>query len=69
MTTVKARLDAAEQEGIITEQMRSQLEMKRELLQAQQQATAQSQIELDEEKRKTEELRQQKIESLKDWDM
>lgn len=63
---VKARLDAAEQEGIITEQMRSQLEMKRELLQAQQQATAQSQIELDEEKRKTEELRQQKIESLKD---
>lgn len=64
---VKARLDAAEQEGIITEQMRSQLEMKRELLQAQQQATAQSQIELDEEKRKTEELRQQKIESLKDY--
>lgn len=63
---VKARLDAAEQEGIITEQMRSQLEMKRELLQAQQQATAQSQIELDEEERKTEELRQQKIESLKD---
>lgn len=63
---VKARLDAAEQEGIITEQMRSQLEMKRELLQAQQHATAQSQIELDEEKRKTEELRQQKIESLKD---
>lgn len=63
---VKARLDAAEQEGIITEQMRSQLEMKRELLQTQQQATAQSQIELDEEKRKTEELRQQKIESLKD---
>lgn len=63
---VKARLDAAEQEGIITEQMRSQLEMKRELLQAQQRATAQSQIELDEEKRKTEELRQQKIESLKD---
>lgn len=63
---VKARLDAAEQEGIITAQMRSQLEMKRELLQAQQQATAQSQIELDEEKRKTEELRQQKIESLKD---
>lgn len=63
---VKARLDAAEQEGIITAQMRSQLEMKRELLQAQQQATAQSQIELDEEQRKTEELRQQKIESLKD---
>lgn len=63
---VKARLDAAEQEGVITAQMRSQLEMKRELLQAQQQATAQSQIELDEEKRKTEELRQQKIESLKD---
>lgn len=63
---VKARLDAAEQEGIITAQMRSQLEMKRELLQAQQQATAQSQIELDEEKRKTEELRQQKIESLED---
>lgn len=63
---VKARLDAAEQEGIITAQMRSQLEMKRELLQAQQQATAQSQIELDEEKRKTEELRQQIIESLKD---
>ena len=63
---VKARLDAAEQEGIITAQMRSQLEMKRELLQAQQQATAHSQIELDEEKRKTEELRQQKIESLKD---
>lgn len=63
---VKARLDAAEQESIITAQMRSQLEMKRELLQAQQQATAQSQIELDEEKRKTEELRQQKIESLKD---
>lgn len=63
---VKARLDAAEQEGIITAQMRSQLEMKRELLQVQQQATAQSQIELDEEKRKTEELRQQKIESLKD---
>lgn len=63
---VKARLDAAEQEGIITGQMRSQLEMKRELLQAQQQATAQSQIELDEENRKTEELRQQKIESLKD---
>lgn len=63
---VKARLDAAEQEGIITTQMRSQLEMKRELLQAQQQATAQSQIELDEEKRKTEELRQQKIEFLKD---
>ena len=63
---VKARLDTAEQEGIITAQMRSQLEMKRELLQAQQQATAQSQIELDEEKRKTEELRQQKIESLKD---
>ena len=63
---VKARLDAAEQEGIITAEMRSQLEMKRELLQAQQQATAQSQIELDEEKRKTEELRQQKIESLKD---
>lgn len=63
---VKARLDAAEQEGVITAEMRSQLEMKRELLQAQQQATAQSQIELDEEKRKTEELRQQKIESLKD---
>lgn len=63
---VKARLDAAEQEGVITAQVRSQLEMKRELLQAQQQATAQSQIELDEEKRKTEELRQQKIESLKD---
>lgn len=63
---VKARLDAAEQEGIITAEMRSQLEMKRELLQAQQQATAQSQIELDEEKRKTEELRQQKITSLKD---
>lgn len=63
---VKARLDAAEQEGIISAQMRSQLETKRELLQAQQQATAQSQIELDEEKRKTEELRQQKIESLKD---
>lgn len=63
---VKARLDAAEQEGVITAEMRSQLEMKRELLQAQQQATAQSQIELDEEKRKTDELRQQKIESLKD---
>lgn len=63
---VKARLDAAEQEGVITAEMRSQLEMKRELLQAQQKATAQSQIELDEEKRKTEELRQQKIESLKD---
>ena len=63
---VKARLDAAEQEGVISAQMRSQLETKRELLQAQQQATAQSQIELDEEKRKTEELRQQKIESLKD---
>lgn len=63
---VKARLDAAEQEGFISAQMRSQLETKRELLQAQQQATAQSQIELDEEKRKTEELRQQKIESLKD---
>ena len=63
---VKARLDAAEQEGVITAQVRSQLEMKRELLQTQQQATAQSQIELDEEKRKTEELRQQKIESLKD---
>ena len=63
---VKARLDAAEQEGVITAEMRSQLEMKRELLQAQQQATAQSQIELDEEKRKTEELRQQKIESIKD---
>lgn len=63
---VKARLDAAEQEGVITAEMRSQLEMKRELLQAQQQATAQSQIELDEEKRKTEELRQQKIESLKE---
>ena len=63
---VKARLDAAEQEGVISAQMRSQLEMKRELLQTQQQATAQSQIELDEEKRKTEELRQQKIESLKD---
>ena len=63
---VKARLDAAEQEGVITAEMRSQLEMKRELLQAQQQATAQSQIELDEEKRKTEELRQQKIESFKD---
>lgn len=63
---VKARLDAAEQEGIITAQMRSQLETKRELLQTQQQATAQSQIELDEEKRKTEELRQQKIESLKE---
>ena len=63
---VKARLDAAEQEGAITAEMRSQLEMKRELLQAQQQATAQSQIELDEEKRKTEELRQQKIESFKD---
>lgn len=63
---VKARLDAAEQEGVISVQMRSQLETKRELLQAQQQATAQSQIELDEEKRKTEELRQQKIESLKD---
>ena len=63
---VKARLDAAEQEGIITAEMRSQLEMKRELLQAQQQATAQSQIELDEEKRKTEELRQQKIASLKE---
>lgn len=63
---VKARLDAAEKEGVITAEMRSQLEMKRELLQAQQQATAQSQIEFDEEKRKTEELRQQKIESLKD---
>lgn len=63
---VKARLDAAEQEGVITAEMRSQLEVKRELLQAQQQATAQSQIELDEEKRKTEELRQQKIESLKE---
>lgn len=63
---VKARLDAAEQEGVISAEMRSQLEMKRELLQAQQKATAQSQIELDEEKRKTEELRQQKIESLKD---
>lgn len=63
---VKTRLDAAEQEGVISAQMRSQLETKRELLQAQQQATAQSQIELDEEKRKTEELRQQKIESLKD---
>lgn len=63
---VKARLDTAEQEGVITAEMRSQLEMKRELLQAQQQATAQSQIELDEEKRKTEELRQQKIESFKD---
>lgn len=63
---VKARLDAAEQEGVISAQMRSQLETKRELLQSQQQATAQSQIELDEEKRKTEELRQQKIESLKD---
>lgn len=63
---VKARLDTAEQEGVISAQMRSQLETKRELLQAQQQATAQSQIELDEEKRKTEELRQQKIESLKD---
>lgn len=63
---VKARLDAAEQEGVITAQVRSQLEMKRELLQTQQQATAQSQIELDEEKRKTEELRQQKIESLKE---
>lgn len=63
---VKARLDAAEQEGVISAQMRSQLETKRELLQAQQQATVQSQIELDEEKRKTEELRQQKIESLKD---
>lgn len=63
---VKARLDAAEQEGVITAEMRSQLEMKRELLQAQQKATAQSQIELDEEKRKTEELRQQKIESLKE---
>ena len=63
---VKARLDAAEQEGVISAQMRSQLETKRELLQAQQQATAQSQIELDEEKRKTEELRQQKTESLKD---
>lgn len=63
---VKARLDAAEQEGVISAQMRSQLETKRELLQAQQQATAQSQIELDEEKRKTEELRQQKIESLKE---
>lgn len=63
---VKARLDAAEQEGVITAEMRSQLEMKRELLQTQQQATAQSQIELDEEKRKTEELRQQKIESLKE---
>lgn len=62
---VKARLDAAEQEGVISAQMRSQLETKRELLQTQQQATAQSQIELDEEKRKTEELRQQKIESLK----
>lgn len=63
---VKARLDAAEQEGVVTAEMRSQLEVKRELLQAQQQATAQSQIELDEEKRKTEELRQQKIESLKE---
>lgn len=63
---VKARLDAAEQEGVITAEMRSQLEMKRELLQAQQQATAQSQIELDEEKRKTEEVRQQKIASLKE---
>ena len=63
---VKARLEAAEQEGLITEQMKVQLEAKRELLQAQQQATAQSQIEVDEEKQKTEELRQQKIESLKD---
>ena len=63
---VKARLDAAEQESVISAQMRSQLETKRELLQTQQQATAQSQIELDEEKRKTEELRQQKIESLKE---
>lgn len=63
---VKARLDAAEQEGVISAQMRSQLETKRALLQTQQQATAQSQIELDEEKRKTEELRQQKIESLKE---
>lgn len=63
---VKARLDVAEQEGVISAQMRSQLETKRELLQTQQQATAQSQIELDEEKRKTEELRQQKIESLKE---
>lgn len=63
---VKTRLDAAEQEGVISAQMRSQLETKRELLQTQQQATAQSQIELDEEKRKTEELRQQKIESLKE---
>lgn len=63
---VKARLEAAEQEGVISAQMRSQLETKRELLQTQQQATAQSQIELDEEKRKTEELRQQKIESLKE---
>lgn len=63
---VKARLDAAEQEGVISAQMRSQLETKRELLQTQQEATAQSQIELDEEKRKTEELRQQKIESLKE---
>lgn len=63
---VKARLDAAEQEGVISAQMRSQLETKRELLQTQQQATAQSQIELDEEKRKTEELRQQKLESLKE---
>lgn len=63
---VKARLDAAEQEGVISAQMRSQLETKRELLQTQQQATAQSQIELDEEKRKTEELRQQKIEFLKE---
>lgn len=62
---IKAQLEQATQEGVITEEMKAQLEAKRELLQAQQQATAQSQMEVDEEKRKTEELRQQKIESLK----
>lgn len=62
---IKAKLEQATQEGVITEEMKAQLEAKRELLQAQQQATAQSQMEVDEEKRKTEELRQQKIESLK----
>lgn len=63
---IKAQLEQATQEGVITEEMKAQLEAKRELLQAQQQSTAQSQMEVDEEKRKTEELRQQKIESLKD---
>lgn len=62
---IKAKLEQATQEGVITEEMKAQLEAKRELLQTQQQATAQSQMEVDEEKRKTEELRQQKIESLK----